>query len=179
MRCHYNQNNNCCQQCATECQTQSEQSCCLYHQHYECPKTCQKPRPCPRPCPPEPCCPTSQSCPCKPPCPPPCPPTPPCCPTPRPPRPPFNPPLPGGYSPFRPLTAAELTIFQSATSQLVGVTYEPLFVSTQIVNGTNYIFIAHATVTNGTTTSNYYVSIQVYVSPTGAITLGRITPLNS
>lgn len=188
-----NSSYSCNQETSTDCAScsccQSQPSCCCpcscgqtQSSCYSCPPP-TPPCPCPQPCPPpKPPCPCPQPCPPpKPPCPPPCPPYP--TPTPRPPRPPYTPPTPaptpGGYSPFRALTAEDTAIFQSATNSLVGVTYEPLLVSTQIVNGTNYLFIALATVVNDSTTSKYYVSIQVEVSTTGEVKLGKITPLNS
>ena len=91
-----------------------------------------------------------------------------CCPT--------YPSIPGGYSQFRPLTSADLIVFQTATANLMGISYEPLSVRTQVVNGTNYTFIARATTTTLPTTS-YYVLVNVTQASDGTITLGPITPL--
>lgn len=52
--------------------------------------------------------------------------------------------LVGGWSEFRPLTAEDKKVFDEATQGLVGVRYEPLMVSTQIVAGTNYKYMCNA-----------------------------------
>lgn len=50
----------------------------------------------------------------------------------------------GSWTKFRVVTDEDVEIFKEATERLVGVTYEPLIVSTQIVAGTNYKFICNA-----------------------------------
>lgn len=50
----------------------------------------------------------------------------------------------GGWTKFRVVTDEDIEIFKEATKGLVGVTYEALIVSTQIVAGTNYKFICNA-----------------------------------
>ncbi|MCL1127917.1 hypothetical protein [Shewanella surugensis] len=52
----------------------------------------------------------------------------------------------GGWSPWGPLTAESLEVFDAATSRLLGVKYTPLEVSTQVVAGVNYRFICEARV---------------------------------
>ena len=90
----------------------------------------------------------------------------------------YPPTQPGGYTDFEALDSYDLYVFQAATAGLTGVTYEPIAVRTQIVNGTNYNFIARATTTTNPPTS-YYVMISVYQAPNGgAITLGDIQPIN-
>lgn len=51
----------------------------------------------------------------------------------------------GAFTAFRTnLTPEDKKIFQEAMGGLVGVTYTPLAVSTQVVNGTNYKFFCNA-----------------------------------
>lgn len=52
---------------------------------------------------------------------------------------------PGGWTPFGPVTAESKEVFARATKGLVGVSYVPLEVSTQIVAGTNYRFLCEGT----------------------------------
>jgi len=54
--------------------------------------------------------------------------------------------LPGGWSPYHPLTPADQKVFTEATKGLVGVIYTPSAVSTQVVNGTNYRFKCTASI---------------------------------
>ncbi|MBE6023101.1 MAG: hypothetical protein E7231_07695 [Cellulosilyticum sp.] len=85
----------------------------------------------------------------------------------------------GAGSCFRLLTAADLRVFQTATTGLTGVTYTPLLVSTQVTNGTTYYaFLAQATPVTPNPVS-YYAIIYVTQSRTGQITLGTITPIPS
>lgn len=69
----------------------------------------------------------------------------------------------GGYSQSTKLTESDKKIFEEATAKLVGVEYEPLKVSTQVVNGTNYKFYAKAT-TVSPEKKEYYADIYVYKS---------------
>ena len=48
--------------------------------------------------------------------------------------------IPGGWTPYRPLTAEDRKVFNEAMKGFVGVTYTPNEVSTQVVAGTNYRF---------------------------------------
>ena len=54
--------------------------------------------------------------------------------------------LVGAYGEDRPLTPEDRAIFDEAMAGLMGVSYEPLLVSTQVVAGLNYRFTAEATV---------------------------------
>lgn len=47
----------------------------------------------------------------------------------------------GGWSEPRPLTHQDMRIFNEALRGLTGAIYTPHLVSTQVVNGTNYIFL--------------------------------------
>lgn len=55
-------------------------------------------------------------------------------------------PVPGGWTPFRPVDAESKAVFEAAMQGWVGVGYTPLEVSTQVVAGTNYRFICVARV---------------------------------
>ena len=51
----------------------------------------------------------------------------------------------GGWSIFKSdITPEAATVFKTATQGLVGVSYEPIAVATQIVSGTNYSFFCNA-----------------------------------
>ncbi|MDB5267291.1 MAG: hypothetical protein JWP58_331 [Hymenobacter sp.] len=52
--------------------------------------------------------------------------------------------LPGGWTPYHPLTPADKAVFDAAMKGLVGVKYMPQAVSTQVVAGTNYRFECNA-----------------------------------
>ncbi|MDU9391966.1 hypothetical protein [Pseudomonas sp. zfem002] len=50
----------------------------------------------------------------------------------------------GGWTPYHPLTAQDKAVFEEALAGFVGVNYQPLEVSTQVVNGTNYRYLTNA-----------------------------------
>jgi len=54
-------------------------------------------------------------------------------------------PMAGGYSEDRAIAAEELAMFEEVMNDLVGVSYEPTLVATQVVAGMNYRFTATAT----------------------------------
>lgn len=52
----------------------------------------------------------------------------------------------GAYTPFTTdISKDESDVFKKAAGQLIGVNYQPLAVSTQVVSGTNYKFFCNAT----------------------------------
>lgn len=51
----------------------------------------------------------------------------------------------GGWSALRVLNDDDKKLFEKAFAGLVGVSYEPLIVESQIVEGVNYRFICNAT----------------------------------
>ena len=53
---------------------------------------------------------------------------------------------PGGWTPFAKVSADTQKVFDDAVKNLIGVGYTPLAVTSQTVNGTNYIFAANAKV---------------------------------
>lgn len=79
----------------------------------------------------------------------------------------------GGWSSFRKPTPQEKAIFNQAVSGLVGVVYEPLYVSTQVVAGTNYLFVVKTTVP-GPSCFVDIVTVGVFAALNGTITLGEI-----
>jgi hypothetical protein len=55
--------------------------------------------------------------------------------------------IPGGWTPFSTtISAEEKAVFDKAFQGFVGVQYDPLAVSTQVVSGTNYKFFCNSTV---------------------------------
>lgn len=58
--------------------------------------------------------------------------------------------MPGAYTPFKPVTEADVELFREKLGSLEGVGYEPLLVAVQgSVNPPNYLYICNATsVTN-------------------------------
>lgn len=67
----------------------------------------------------------------------------------------------GSYTEMRAVTAADKAVFDEAMKELVGVTYTPDSVATQIVNGTNYKFICKA-VTVTREPSTYRAEVIIY-----------------
>ena len=54
--------------------------------------------------------------------------------------------IPGGWTPYHPLTTEDKAVFEEATKGLLGVDYNPLEVSTQVVKGINYRFLCDASI---------------------------------
>lgn len=80
----------------------------------------------------------------------------------------------GGWTPFETkITNEEMTVFEKATTPLLGVGYKPIAVSTQVVAGTNYSFFCNATVANQTA-DTYAAMVEVYQQPDGSIHLTEI-----
>jgi hypothetical protein len=51
----------------------------------------------------------------------------------------------GGWSEFHSLTKDEEILFKEVMGNILGVSYKPIVVSTQVVSGMNYCFICRAT----------------------------------
>lgn len=80
----------------------------------------------------------------------------------------------GAWTPFETtLTTDTMDLFQKATDQLVGVSYRPIAVSTQVVAGTNYSFFCNGTPTYPNATT-YAAMLEVYQQPDGSIHLTEI-----
>jgi hypothetical protein len=60
----------------------------------------------------------------------------------------------GGYGPFEPVDAKTKDIFAKAMAGPVGVGYTPLIVATQVVDGTNYLYMCNAQVVAPGTSAN-------------------------
>jgi predicted secreted protein len=70
----------------------------------------------------------------------------------------------GGWKPFAKPDSGSLNVFKDALAKLVGVDYdEPLLVSTQTVNGTNYAFVTNGKIPGGG--QRYAVLIRIYQAP--------------
>lgn len=69
---------------------------------------------------------------------------------------------PGAYSAFRTgITPEEMDVFNSAMGKLIGVNYEPIAVSTQVVEGMNYRFLCNASIAYPNAAA-YTVLITIY-----------------
>jgi hypothetical protein len=80
----------------------------------------------------------------------------------------------GAYTPFRTeISKEESDVLKKATGQLVGVNYQPLAVSTQIVSGVNYKFFCNATPVYPNAITKP-VMITVYVQADGSVHLLEI-----
>lgn len=81
----------------------------------------------------------------------------------------------GGWSPYRKPTAEDLKIFNEATNGIVGVSYTPLEVSTQVVSGMNYKFICEARPAV-VAPIVYKATVQIYAPLEGAPFVTHIAP---
>jgi hypothetical protein len=68
--------------------------------------------------------------------------------------------VPGGFTHYRPLTPEDKELFDKVVGPIIGVSYEPTEVASQIVAGTNYKFRTIATLPNYDT---YHVMITIFV----------------
>jgi hypothetical protein len=68
---------------------------------------------------------------------------------------------PGAYGPFEAVDAKTKAIFEKAMSGLIGVSYTPLIVATQVVAGTNYLYMCNARVV-APGTSAYPVEVIIF-----------------
>ncbi len=75
--------------------------------------------------------------------------------------------MPGGWHIETPVSAEHKKVFEEALQNHLGVKYDPIIVATQVINGTNYIFVAKATpvVKNP---SEGLAKIHIQVSPAGS-----------
>lgn len=81
---------------------------------------------------------------------------------------------PGGYSTFRTdITREEMEVFNSAMRQIIGVNYEPIAVSTQVVAGMNYKFLCNAAIAYPNA-FNYAVLITIYKPLDGPVHIESI-----
>ena len=80
----------------------------------------------------------------------------------------------GAYSDFRCVTHQDVAIFNEALGTILGVSYTPLLVSTQVVNGTNYIFIAQASTITCNNLTKELVRVQIYADLQGNVSVVSI-----
>ena len=85
----------------------------------------------------------------------------------------------GGWTEFSaPISKEALAVFTKAVSPLLGVSYKPIAVATQVVSGINYQFFSNAkAVYPGA--HNYAVIIHIYAPATGEphiTSINTITP---
>ena len=69
--------------------------------------------------------------------------------------------VPGAYGPFKPVDATTKAIFEKAMAGLLGVGYTPLIVASQVVAGTNYLYMCNAQVV-APGTAAYPVEVIIY-----------------
>jgi predicted secreted protein len=84
----------------------------------------------------------------------------------------------GGWSPLAKPDADALAAFKEAFTKLLGVSYEPLLVTKQVVNGVYYIFAANAKVVHPEAVT-YPVLIRVYKGPNEPAKTVKIVHLGS
>jgi len=75
--------------------------------------------------------------------------------------------LVGGWTVHDPVGPAEKAVFEKVLHGHVGVSYKPVAVATQIINGENYIFIAISTATTHPPKVGL-AKIYITVSPAGS-----------
>lgn len=76
------------------------------------------------------------------------------------------------------LTDEEKQDFTKATETLLGVTYEPVCVlAQQLVNGTNYAYLAKGTTVTATPTTGWYI-VKVYKDLQGNVSANTVTEIN-
>ncbi|MCV6590805.1 MAG: hypothetical protein OIF57_17560 [Marinobacterium sp.] len=80
----------------------------------------------------------------------------------------------GGWTPYRPVTAADLHVFMEATEGMVGVTYIPHEVATQVVAGTNYRFRCQTRQLHATGAIVGTATVQIYQPLQGQPEITRI-----
>lgn len=86
--------------------------------------------------------------------------------------------IPGAPTPYRPLTRRDMYVFNEAFEGFVGCSYEPLLVSTQIVAGVNYSYIAIQRCTTNPPTIGLAL-VKINRDLQGNITLESIEPITS
>ncbi len=81
----------------------------------------------------------------------------------------------GGWTALHPLDAKEKEIFAQVTQHLIGATYKALEVRSQLVNGTNYQYVADQTIPGYPQVRR--VAVDVYAPLKGNPVLTGIKPL--
>ena len=83
--------------------------------------------------------------------------------------------LAGGWTPYHDLTRNDTKVFNEAMKGYVGVDYTPYLVSTQVVNGTNYRYKAHAKLPGSD--KKWDAIIQIYAPIDGKPHVTHIQPI--
>lgn len=89
-------------------------------------------------------------------------------------------PLSGGWTPAEDYTVTEerQALFDRAMAELVGVNYVPVaYLGSQVVAGTNHVFLAQATVVYPGA-QPYYVLVYLYEDLQGQVTLMNVAELD-
>ena len=81
----------------------------------------------------------------------------------------------GGWTPYHKLTAEDRAVFDEAMKGLIGVTYTPEEVSTQVVAGTNYRFKCTASMPPSEVV--WEAIVEIYAPLTGSPVVTGITRL--
>lgn len=80
----------------------------------------------------------------------------------------------GGWSKFRALTAEDKEVFDKAMDGIMGVSYEPLLVSTQVVAGENFKYLCNATLVIKDPTTSHKM-VQIFRSLENEVSITSIT----
>jgi len=80
----------------------------------------------------------------------------------------------GGWTNPEPPTDKDMAVFDAAFGKLSGLSYQPLLVATQIVNGTNYAFFCEANAATATPQTGF-VMAEAHESLEGIVTRTNIT----
>ena len=86
--------------------------------------------------------------------------------------------IPGGWTPFAKVSADAQKAFEEAFKGWAGVHYTPLAVTSQVVNGTNYIFATNAKVVYPNS-PEYPALVRVFSPPSGPARVVKIHNLGS
>lgn len=84
----------------------------------------------------------------------------------------------GGWSKFVPVSANDTAVFKEAVTGFVGVVYEPLAVSKQLVAGMNYIFFCNAK--GAYPGAEWYPAmVRIYKPLIGKASIGKISEIET
>jgi len=81
----------------------------------------------------------------------------------------------GGWTPLHALSPQEEQIFAAATERLIGAEYQPLEVRSQVVNGTNYQYVANQSIPGFSAIRR--VLVEIYAPISGEPIITGIKPL--
>lgn len=80
----------------------------------------------------------------------------------------------GGWSVFKSLTQEDKEVFDKAMNGILGVKYEPLLVSTQVVAGENFKYLCNATVVTKDPITSHKM-VQIFRSLENEVSVTSIT----